>query len=239
VLVISPAMARFYRNRFGVDADVIFGPADSVGGPAYRSPTPVGPVRLAYFGAIHVWQRDALERLVAHLAQANATLDLFTFHDPPEKLRSPTVCVRPPVHATEVMYRMREYDGVVIPASFKEDKRNLTELNIATKMSECLASGTVPVIVAPAYAAMVQFAREHGGALIVSDFDDPTQMLALRNLKATDLREKILRQARRVADSQCSSTVMRRTWTQVWDGETAEPTTTPNTVIEIPARQPF
>jgi hypothetical protein len=127
------------------------------------------------------------------------------------------------VPANEVISRMRGYDGVVIPASFHEDKRNLTELNIATKMSECFASGTVPVIVAPAYAAMAQFAREHGGAVIVSDFDDPAQVSALRNLKVGDLRARILGEGRRVAENVCSSSAIRRTWNRVWDGEIAEP----------------
>ncbi|MGH2362333.1 MAG: hypothetical protein ACRDGM_17555, partial [bacterium] len=223
VVVISSAMARLYRERFGVDAEVVFGPADPVSSPVYQSPNPVGPVRLCYFGAIHRWQCDALERLVTHLAVVDATLDLFGLHDPPAQLRSPRVSVRPPVSASEVISRMRGYDGVVIPASFHEDKRNLTELNIATKMSECFASGTVPVIVAPAYAAMAQFAQEHGGAVIVSDFEDPVQVSALRNLKAGDLRDRILGEARRVVENVCSCTTMRGIWRRAWNGANAEP----------------
>lgn len=223
VVVISPAMARLYRDRFGVDAEVLFGPADPVGSPVYRSPNPVGPVRLCYFGAIRMWQRDAIERLAIHLARVNATLDLFALQDPPAELRLPRVLVRPPVPAKDVISRMRGYDGVVIPASFHEDKRNLTELNIATKMSECFASGTVPVIVAPAYAAMAQFAREHGGAVIVSDFDAPVQVSALRSLKTGNLRERILGEARRAAETVCSSSAMRCTWKRVWDGVNAGP----------------
>ena len=223
VVVISPAMARLYRDRFDVDAEVLFSPADRVCSPVYQSSNPVGPVRLCYFGAIYWWQCDALERLVTQLAVVDATLDLFSLHDPPAQFRSPRVSVRPPVPAKEVMSRMRGYDGVVIPASFHEDQRNLTELNIATKMSECFASGTVPVIVAPAYAAMAQFAREYGGAVIVSDFDDPVQVSALRNLKARDLREHILGQARRVAETVCSTSAIRSTWNRVWGGEIVEP----------------
>ena len=219
VFVISPAMARLYRDRFGVDAEVLFGPADPVSTPVYRSPNTSAPLRLCYFGAIRRWQRDALERLVAHLEVVDATLDLFGLSDPPAQLRSPRVFVRSPVPANEVISRMRGYDGVVIPASFHEDQRNLTELNIATKMSECFASGTVPVIVAPAYAAMAQFAHEHGGAVIVSDFDDTDQVSALRNLKAGDLRARVLGEARRVAETVSSTSAIRRTWKKVWDGE--------------------
>jgi hypothetical protein len=238
VFVISPAMRQFYQDRFGVDSDVLFGPADATGSPVIQSPTPDGPVRLVYFGSIWDWQRDALERLIAHLGQLNATLDLFVFRDPPSELRSPLVSLRPPVQAKDVLARAREYDGVVIPASFNDNQRHLTELNIATKLSECYASGTVPVIVAPAYAAMVKFARDHGGALIVSDFDDPGQTNAIRNLKATDLRERILGETRQVSFSQCSSAVMRRRWTQAWDNEAPAAASAPEPVIGNVAGKP-
>jgi len=59
VLVISPAMARLYKSRFGVDAQVLFGPADPVSAPVCQRPGSAGPIRLCYFGAIRMWQRDA------------------------------------------------------------------------------------------------------------------------------------------------------------------------------------
>ena len=204
----------------------------------YRSPTPDGPIRLVYFGSIWDWQRDALARLVAHLGQLNATLDLYVFHDPPSELRSPLVSLRPPVQAKDVLARTREYDGVVIPASFNDNLRHLTELNIATKLSECYASGTVPVIVAPVHAAMARFAREYGGALVVSDFANSCQMDALRNLKNPDFRTRILREARQVADSQCSSAVMRRRWTQVWHDDAPAAASAPEPMIGNVARKP-
>jgi hypothetical protein len=217
VFAISPAMARLYRDRFRVNAEVLFGSADAVSPPVYPSPSIPGPVRLCYFGAIRAWQRDALERLVAHLGVLDARLDLFGLQDPPAQLRCQHVSVCAPVPANEVVPRMREYDGVVIPASFSEDHRNLTELNIATKMSECFASGTVPVVVAPAYAAMAKFAHENGGAVVISDFGDSAQLTALRNLKNVDFRARILGDARRVADNVCSTRAMRRTWTAGWE----------------------
>jgi hypothetical protein len=223
VLVISPMMARLYKDRFGVDSEVLFGPADPIATPTYQSLEPSGPVNLCYFGAIWAWQKDALEELAQHLPSVGAKLDIFTHHDLPASLRCGSVRAQSPVPAQEVMRLMREYDGVVITASAKEQDRNLTELNIATKMSECLASGTVTVIVGPEYAAMVQFVREHGGALVVSDLDDPAQVSVLRNLKAGDLRERLLREARRVTETVCSSSAVRRTWKRAWNGESDPP----------------
>jgi glycosyltransferase involved in cell wall biosynthesis len=224
VFVISPAMQQFYRERFAVDSEVLFGPADLAGTPVYRSPTPRGPVTLAYFGSIWPWQRDALERLVPHLDRANATLDVFGFHDLPRELLSPRVRVCSAVPSRDVISRMREYDGIVIPAGFGDAVRNLSELNISTKLSECLACGTVPVVVAPEFAAMVKFTREHGGAVIVSDFDDPAQVAALQDLKSIALRQRVLDQARHVVTTQCSSDVMRHRWTQAWNVSITETT---------------
>lgn len=217
VLVISSAMQQFYRERFGVESQVLFGPADPEGSPAYRSASPGGPVRLAYFGAIRDWQADALAGLAAQLDPAQITLDLFGLQEPPAELRRPAVSVLPPIPAQDVLSRMRTYDGVVIAASFKEELRNLTEFNIATKLSECLASGTVPVIVAPAYSAMVRFATANGGALILSDFGDNRQFGAIRDLKRLEVRETLLRQALATAARECSSAVMRQRWVRAWN----------------------
>lgn len=223
VFVISPVMARLYRNRFGVNSDILFGPADPIAAPVYQSPKPSGPVRLCYFGAIRRWQRDALEGLARYLPSLDATLEIFTFQEPPASLRGNCVCVRPPIPAQEVMLRMREYDGVVIAASFEERNRSLTELNIATKMSECLASGTVPVIIGPEYAAMAQFVREYGGALVVSDLGDPIQRTRIKSLKENSFREWILNQARNTAEGVCSVRAMRGAWQKCWHQERVLP----------------
>ncbi|HET7536578.1 MAG TPA: hypothetical protein VFJ90_09005, partial [Candidatus Didemnitutus sp.] len=100
---------------------------------------------------------------------------------------------------------------------FYDYQRSLTEFNIATKMSECYASGTVPVIIAPEYAAMVTFAKRKGGAVTISDFNDPGQVDVLRNLKSTELRKRILTEARQVALTECSNQVMKGRWTKGWE----------------------
>jgi hypothetical protein len=216
VLVISPAMGRLYNERFGVDSEVLFGPADPVGSPVYQSPQPSGPVSLCYFGAIWAWQKDALEELVRHLPSVGARLDIFTHHVLPSSLQSEAVSVRAPVPAGEVMHLMREYDGVLITASSNDQNRNLTELNIATKMSECFASGTATVMVGPEYAAMVQFARQYGSAVVVSNFEDPLQVAGLKALKESSFRERILREARNTSEAMCSTEAMRKVWEKCW-----------------------
>jgi hypothetical protein len=216
VFVISPAMQQFYREKFGVTSEVLFGPADLATHPVYQSQASSGPIRLAYFGSLWTWQRDALARLISHLAQIDATLDVFGFNSLPVELKSPRVCARPPVPAEDVISHMREYDGVVIPAGFVDEVRNLSELNISTKLSECLTCGTLPILIAPEFAAMTKFVRKHGGALVVSDFSSPDQINELRAIKSTKLRRRLLDEARRVAVAECSSAVMRSRWDRVW-----------------------
>jgi hypothetical protein len=216
VLVISGVMAQLYKERFGIESDILFGPADPISPPVYESPNPSGPVRLCYFGAIRTWQRDALEELALRLPMLNATLDLFAFHDPPASLRGGYIRVCPVVPAEEVMVRMREYDGVVIPASFDEKHRSLTELNVATKLSECLASGSITVLVGPEYGAMVRFVREHGGGIVISNFDDSKQLAAIGSLKERSFREELLNQARNTVNTVCSVNAMRNIWRKHW-----------------------
>jgi hypothetical protein len=215
VLVISPSMAEFYKRRFGVESQVLFGPADPIGAPLYQVPDPSGPVRLCYFGALWTWQGDALGELAARLPALGATLDIYTHHDLPAWAKGEGVRALPPVPAQEVMRLIREYDGVVITASSKEQSRALTELNIGTKLSECLASGTVTVVVGPEYAAMARFLAIHGGALIITDVENPTQLARIRSLKMASFREEILNQARKTAEL-CSVDAMRSVWQRCW-----------------------
>ena len=64
---------------------------------------------------------------------------------------------------------MRTCDAVVLPISFGESDRNLCEFNVATKLSELLASGTVILAVGPEYAAMTKLLQSAGAAQIVTN----------------------------------------------------------------------
>jgi hypothetical protein len=216
ICVISPAMAHFYKDRFGVDSVVLFGPADPIGPPVYLSADPSGPVRLCYFGAIWPWQRDALERFAACLSRLNAELDVFTFADAATIGAMAGVTLREPIPPDDVIRRMRDYDGVLIAVSFDDASRGLAELNISTKMSECLASGTVVVVVGPEYAAMVKFVRERAAGVVVTDLNDSIQMSALKGLKEEAFRRSVLARARRTVEDTCSVEAMRTTWKKCW-----------------------
>jgi len=88
----------------------------------------------------------------------------------------------------------------------------MTEFNIATKMSECLASGTVTVVVGPEYAAMVRFLEPTGAACLLTNETLPTLPVLLRNIIDVNYRRSVIEQARKLVLAQLSTAVMRNRW---------------------------
>ena len=171
VFVISPVMQEFYAREFGVESTVLFGPGDPANEPVWSAPTPPSePVRLGYFGAVGPWQNDALALLLPTVAAGEAVLDVFSAHPlPPDWPRATGLCHRAPLPAAGVPAAMRGCDAVVLPISFLPDMANMTRLNIATKMAECLASGTVVLLIGPPEAAMTRILRGTGAAMLITD----------------------------------------------------------------------
>jgi hypothetical protein len=213
VFVISPTMGEFYRQRFGVDSHVLFGPTEvrdwSTGATGEIQPE----IRIAYFGSLDWWQLDALALLANGLCAAGAKLDIFSLRGSlPDELQRDTVSLKPPIQADKVLETMRAYDCVVLPISFRPELRHMSEFNIATKMSECLASGTITLVIGPAYAAMVRYLQPTGVACIMTDVRESILAEQLRKLKNVEYRNSILNQAQRLVKSELSTSVMRQRW---------------------------
>jgi hypothetical protein len=101
---------------------------------------------------------------------------------------------------------------VVVPASFLDVERNLTELNIATKMSECLASGTVTIVCGPPYAAMVRYLKDTGAAHCLTDpSPDAWRAVALAARDAA-ARRRMLDAATQLVQRELSTQVMYGRW---------------------------
>jgi hypothetical protein len=217
VVVISGAMRDFYRKEFGVDSTVIFGGATVSGEPDRAAPnaTRDGPVRLAYFGAVDVWQKDALAALAAVLPKIGAILDIYSAFPPPPDIVLPGVTHRGFLSPREVPATMRQYDAVVLPISFRADLRNMTDLNIATKMSELLASGTLTLVVGPRHAAMVQFLLPHDAALMANQTDIATLAAAVAACRDLAIRARLLANAARLVRAETSIDIMRDRWERV------------------------
>jgi hypothetical protein len=216
VFVISPVMADLYRARFGVESRVLFGPADAPALPESAPPSLAGKnLRLAYFGAVDAWQLDALALVAANLPAAGASLDIYAgLAELPVELRQPTVRLMGRIPAAQVMATMGQYHAVVLPVSFLAQQRNMSELNIATKMSECLASGTVTLAVGPPYAAMLRYLQQHAAALCVTEPTDGAMQEALVKLCDINQRRALADTARSLATQQLSTAAMRAVWVE-------------------------
>ena len=213
VIVGSPAMGEFYRERFGVDFTVLLSPADPTGEPHWEIEHREDEIRLAYFGAIAWWQIDALEALSESLDLANATLDLYTGDSTfLSRLRNPRVIYRGRVAPSDVIKIMRSYDAVVLPVSFTEKMRNMSQFNIATKTSECLASGTVTFLIGPSYSAMARYLENTGAALIATDPAPAACARVVSELRDRDRRRALLQSAANLVETELSSKAIRRIW---------------------------
>jgi len=217
VLVISPVMQRFYQERFGISSKVLFGPAYAIGAPLIEPPCSGEQTAFVYFGNLWDWQLKPLEWLAQRLPGLNATLDIYTQTDPvPDVLRCEGVRLHAPVPQQEVISTMRSFDAVILPVSFREAERHMSELNIATKMSECLASGTVVLTIGPPYAAMVQFLKQHQASVIIDNLEAERQLGQLQQIKDPHYRKKLLDNCRAIIANQTSVKVMHRQWTNAW-----------------------
>ena len=215
VFVISPVMADLYRERFGVESRVLFGPADAPAPSAMLPQPAAGPLRLAYFGAVDTWQMDALALVAENLPASGAALDLYAgLSELPAELRRPSVRLMGRIPAAQVMATMGQYHAVVLPISFRPEQRNMSELNIATKMSECLASGTVTLAVGPSYAAMIRYLEQHAAALCVNQPTDGAMREALTRLGDVNQRRALADTARTLATQQLSTAAMHAVWAQ-------------------------
>jgi hypothetical protein len=213
VFSISAALAEFYKKEFGVTSEVLVAPAEYGCEPVWLSPSPGAGCRLGYFGRLHAWQLDALNRLVPLLQPADCSLDIFCpDEDARDTLVARGVCLRGWLPRENVVAQMRTCDAVVLPISFAERDRNLCEFNVATKLSELLASGTVILAVGPEYAAMTKLLQSAGAAQIVTNPEVPELARAAFCIKETTHRRNLLVAAGELLRRDFSCVTMRDRW---------------------------
>lgn len=209
--VISPAMQEWYHQKWGVRSQVLFGPGAATGLPLRVQATQQQPLRLVYFGAVTAWQLDALVFLADQLKVINAELHIYSAKDNlPEAIKKSGVEYKGSVPGSEVAALANSYDGIILPISFAPALYNLSALNIATKMSECLASGTVTVVIGPDYAAMVQYLQPHDCALLITDQDKAAEQL--QQLRDEAKRETWLNNAATLVSRQLTPAAMHSNW---------------------------
>lgn len=215
VVTISQQMGELYRHLFGVDFEVLFAPSPSDG---IRAPTDFTPTRkLAYFGTLSIWPGDALARLVPLLPELGYTLDIFSYHPLPSNLQHSHVCKMQPLPSAEVQCKMREYDAVLLPIGFTSATASYTNFNIATKMAECLGSGTVTLAIGPEHAAMIRYFKTHDLGLCVSDMSLSSVTQAFNVINSRELRSQRIENDLAHVRSWLTQAQARRRWESIRD----------------------
>ncbi|MBB5030971.1 glycosyltransferase family protein [Prosthecobacter vanneervenii] len=188
VLTISQQMGEHYKRLFGVDFEVLFAPSPKN---EIRVPLDFVPNRkLAYCGSLSIWPGDALSRLIPFLPELGYSLDIYSHHSLPSNLQHSHVRKLPPLPAEDVQATMSKYDAVLLPIGFTSATSSYTNFNIATKMAECLGSGTVTIAIGPENAAMIRYFRTHNLGVCVSDVSLPKLRQAFQLVESLKMRNQ-------------------------------------------------
>ena len=215
VYVISEAMAQFYKEKFDVESHVLFSPCDIVHAPAISSMIQGRPYRLVYFGSVGRWQNDVLEFLLPALGSGLAEIDIYTRSPDllPESFRALSTCrVCEPIASNSVNLKSMEYDAMVLPISFKDELKNMSYFNVATKFSDCISAPIPTLIIGPEDSIMVKHARDHG-AFIVVDKNEPRAIeTALAKTRDSIECAQLYCGRQRAFDRLCSREIMNSRW---------------------------
>ena len=215
VVTISEPMGEHYRQRFGVDYDVLFAasPYDEVAAPADFMPVR----KLAYFGTLNIWPGDALARLVPLLPDLGYTLDIYSYYALPANLQHPSVFKQSPLSPENVQATMRKYDAVLLPIGFSAATAGHTHFNVATKMAECLGSGTVTLAVGPEHAAMMRYLGSFDLGVRVFEPSLPALSAALRVIHDPSQRQQRIEKDLAHVRSHLARKIMRSRWETIRD----------------------
>lgn len=216
IFVISPALQKFYKARFGVDSTILFGSADLLPESHEYIANIDKTIRIGYFGAVAAWQHDALLAVKKALEHYDAELHVFSgVQDFPDDLKSDKVLFKGRLPAGDVQKAMLQYDAVLLPISFTQQMRNMSQFNIATKMSEYLASGVPIMVVGPVYAAMVDYLAANHAAIIVTSASSRDIVAGIKKLRDQHAMNEILTNARKLVETEVGSTPMRERWLEI------------------------
>ncbi|MGZ3756194.1 MAG: hypothetical protein ACXVJE_13470 [Mucilaginibacter sp.] len=218
VFVISQVMQEFYQKRFGIKSTVLFGPCDFEGKVDDANIKPHKLFKIGYFGAVAAWQLDVLTK-VANALDANETeLNIYSnVKQLPSQLQKQGVNLLGQLNPADVLSTMQGYDAVLLPISFLNVLRNMSEFNIATKMSEYLASGVPILAVGPGYSAMIDYLKDNNVAVVVESEEKEAIQNALHMLRDKKLVDQLLVNAQAVVFNETGVSAMKKRWSDVLD----------------------
>ena len=201
--LISPAMVESYRDRFGVEGSFLHHYVDTeVYARAARRRERLsdsGTLRIVYTGAINSMFFDTMRRVCALINRGIETdgrrvvLDIYSGGCPHEFLGD-HVHYRGFVPSDEIPEILAGADVTLIALTFSADPSvvDLVRTSIYTKTIDYLAAGRPVLIVAPPYAAEVDYFRDVATIVDTPEPDRITEAIArlARDDRATEDRRR-------------------------------------------------
>lgn len=188
-LCVSPAMSRFYEQRYGAPAEVIY-PSRAADCADFAEP----PARLAhrdhrftiaFAGTInsrgYVRAMTALQKA---LEPVHGRLLIFGPPTGDAALSHRNIESRGLLKSDELLMRLREEaDALFVPMSFDAADRTNMEIAFPSKLADYTATGVPLLIYGPSYCSAVAWARENPGVaeVIETEPDLPSAVAKLAN----------------------------------------------------------
>jgi glycosyltransferase involved in cell wall biosynthesis len=163
-LCVSPAMSRFYEERYGAPAEVIY-PSRAADCPDFDAPPANNdkPFTIAFAGTINSnGYINALTALQNALKPVGGRLLIFG----PNQfgLDDPNTENRGLVSSSQLLTRLREEaHALFVPMSFDDRDRVNMQMAFPSKLADYTATGLPLVIYGPTYCSAVVWAHENPG----------------------------------------------------------------------------
>ena len=173
-LCVSPAMSRFYEERYRTPGTVVYPSraADAIefAGPPARLGSNDRQFTIAFAGTINSrGYIDALKTLQNALQPVNGRLLIFgpLTIDVAQQigLDDPNTEIGGLLSSEQLLTRLREgADALFVPMSFADCDRDNMEMAFPSKLADYTATGLPLLIYGPAYCSAVRWARDNPGA---------------------------------------------------------------------------
>jgi hypothetical protein len=192
-LCVSPAMSRFYQERYGAPAEVIY-PTRAADSPTFAEPPARlaardHPFTVAFAGTINSnGYIRALLALQSALKPCGGRLLIFGPTTSAEAqqfgLNHPNTEISGLLPVTELLAKLRHHaDALFVPMSFDAADRVNMEMAFPSKLADYTATGLPLIVYGPSYCSAVTWARENEGvaAIVKSESDLHNSVALLAN----------------------------------------------------------
>jgi glycosyltransferase involved in cell wall biosynthesis len=176
---VSPAMSRFYEDRYGAPSTVIY-PSRAADAIEFAEPPPHlskndHQFTIAFAGTINSQGYiDALKALQKALHTVGGRLLIFGPMTNEEAgqvgLSDPNTRICGLLSSDELLVRLREEaDAVFVPMSFAASDGTNMQMAFPSKLADCTATGVPLLIYGPGYCSAVTWAHENTGVAEIAE----------------------------------------------------------------------